>query len=58
MFKGLFLISAAALALASVQASAESGVNIGTLSCRIEGGMGFIFGSSKEMSCVLTQPDG
>ena len=58
MFKGLFLISAAALALASVQASAESGVNIGTLSCRIEGGMGFIFGSSKDMSCVLTKPDG
>lgn len=58
MLKALMVAGATALALASVPAFAESGVNVGTLSCRVEGGMGFVFGSSKDMSCVFTRPDG
>jgi hypothetical protein len=58
MLKGLFLVGATALALAGTQAAADSGVNVGSLSCRVEGGVGFVFGSSKDMSCVFTRPDG
>lgn len=58
MFKRMISIGVAALALVATEAAAESGVNVGTLSCRIEGGMGFVFGSSKDMSCVLTRSDG
>ena len=39
-------------------ANADSGVNIGSLNCNVAGGVGFIFGSSKDISCVFTKPDG
>jgi hypothetical protein len=39
-------------------ADAGSGVNIGSLNCNVAGGVGFIFGSSKDISCVFTKPDG
>jgi hypothetical protein len=39
-------------------ADAASGVNIGSLNCNVAGGVGFIFGSSKNISCVFTKPDG
>jgi len=58
MLKGIIYVGVAALALVATEATADSGVNVGTLSCRVEGGMGFIFGSSKDMSCVFTRPDG
>jgi hypothetical protein len=48
----------AVLATLAVPAYADSGVNVGSLSCRVSGGVGFIFGSSKDMSCVFTRPDG
>jgi hypothetical protein len=32
-------------------AMAKSGVNIGTLSCTVDGGVGLILGSSKKMTC-------
>jgi hypothetical protein len=41
---------AAALAVAT-PASARSGVKIGSLNCRVEGGVGLILGSSKGMAC-------
>lgn len=34
------------------------GVNVGTLTCDVEGGVGFVFGSSKDMSCVFSRADG
>ncbi len=58
MLRSLILAGVAALAFGSSAAVAEGGVNVGALSCRVEGGMGFIFGSSKDMSCVFTRPDG
>jgi Protein of unknown function (DUF992) len=35
-------------------AHAQSGVRIGTLSCDVAGGWGFVFGSSKALRCTLT----
>jgi hypothetical protein len=52
------IAAAAALMISAVPAFSASGVNVGTLSCNVGGGMGFIFGSSKEMSCVFTHTDG
>ena len=45
-------------AVLSTAASANSGVNIGALSCHVSGGVGFIFGSSKNMSCIYKKPNG
>src|SRR5271170_5767002 len=39
-------------------AQAQSGVRIGTLSCNVAGGWGFIFGSSKALHCTLTPGPG
>jgi len=33
---------------------ARQGIVIGTLSCKVAGGMGFVFGSSKDLDCILT----
>ncbi|MGH6820291.1 MAG: DUF992 domain-containing protein [Methylocella sp.] len=55
--KKLIATSLAALALTIVTAEAGSGVKVGLLSCSIEGGVGFIIGSSKDVDCVY-QPAG
>ena len=39
-------------------ADAESSVNVGALSCHVSGGVGFIFGSSKDLDCVFKRADG
>jgi len=39
-------------------AVAGSGVNVGSLNCRVAGGSGFIFGSTKNLSCLFTRHDG
>jgi len=52
------IAAAAALMISAVPAFSASGVNVGSLSCNVAGGMGFIFGSSKTMSCVFTRADG
>lgn len=61
------LIAAAALSLAltagcTQQQSAASpnrgGVNVGSLSCNVAGGVGFVFGSSRTLNCVFTRSDG
>jgi len=56
---------AAALAAAFVAglftaapAGAGSGVNVGSLNCKVAGGSGFIFGSTKNLSCLFTRHDG
>jgi hypothetical protein len=54
------LAAAAILAgtFAAVPASAQSGgVELGILDCVIEGGTGFIFGSSKDISCTFKPAD-
>jgi len=35
-----------------------TGVNVGSLTCNVAGGVGFIFGSSKELNCVFSGNDG
>ena len=47
--------AAATVILASAgAASAESGVKVGTLSCNVAPGIGFIIGSSKSMECQFS----
>lgn len=61
MKKTLAIIAAAGLALAAdgvLAQQGKAGVNIGSLSCNVAGGVGFVFGSSKEMSCILSRPSG
>ncbi len=63
MLKRILAAAAFAAAVAvpgfiASEADAASGVNIGSLNCNVAGGVGFIFGSSKNISCVFTKPDG
>jgi hypothetical protein len=39
-------------------AQAQSGVRVGTLSCNVASGWGFVFGSSKALRCALTPGPG
>ncbi len=67
--KSLAAMSAAAL-LAATPAMAQqtaavpsaekhgAGVNAGSLSCNVAGGLGFVFGSSKALDCIFWRPDG
>jgi hypothetical protein len=50
---------AAALLAASFasQAGAQEGAEVGLLDCVIEGGTGFIVGSSKDLACTFTPAD-
>lgn len=41
----------ATLATASAQA-APAGIKVGTLTCNVAGGMGFVFGSTKDLACT------
>jgi hypothetical protein len=44
---------AGAAVVAAAGASFAQGVKVGTLVCNVEGGIGFIIGSSKPMSCTF-----
>lgn len=35
-------------------ASADAGIQLGQLNCEVAGGVGFVFGSSKNMTCTFT----
>ncbi len=58
------LLSVGAIALAAFTGTAEaqtagkSGANIGTLTCKVAGGIGFIIGSSKDLDCLFVRTDG
>lgn len=39
-------------------AYAQGGVQVGTLTCNVAGGWGFVFGSSKEVRCNFAHPGG
>jgi hypothetical protein len=43
-------VTAAGLVIAA-GANAGAGVKVGTLTCNVAGGMGFVFGSSKNLAC-------
>lgn len=55
--KKLIVTSLVALGLTMTAVEAREGVKIGLLSCSIEGGVGFIIGSSKAIDCVY-KPSG
>jgi hypothetical protein len=46
-----FAFTAGVVCATAGTAFAESGVNIGVLKCTVDGGIGLIFGSSKDMKC-------
>ena len=50
--------AAAALFAGIPAANAQSGANVGSLNCTVAGGVGFIFGSSKDLSCIFTRTNG
>ena len=59
----LTAISALAFAQApaapgTAPAAGKSGVNVGSLQCKVAGGVGFVFGSSKDLDCLLVRTDG
>jgi hypothetical protein len=63
MFKRCIAAAALAAVIASGQFATEpavagSGVNVGSLNCKVAGGSGFIFGSTKNLSCLFTRADG
>jgi hypothetical protein len=51
---GIAAVSALALAAAAATTPAEAaGVKVGTLTCHVASGWGFVFGSSKDIRCVF-----
>ena len=63
----LAIVATAALALGTLVVHAQQrdsapasskGVNIGSLTCKVAGGSGFVFGSTKALSCIFTRTDG
>ena len=63
MMKKILIAGLATLTLATASAlvqpaAADGGVNVGSLNCNVSSGIGFIFGSSRSLSCVFTRPDG
>ena len=57
MYKFLSIGLLALVAMASA-ADAKSGVKVGILSCQVDGGVGFIIGSSKGVDCVYRPSSG
>lgn len=62
---GAFALATPALAKAKPKPAAapahhesEAGVKVGTLSCNVESGWGFVFGSSKDLHCTYTPDKG
>lgn len=60
MSKKLGITIAAALAAAGLMAAPASaaGVKVGTLTCSVESGWGYIIGSQKDLSCMLKSVNG
>lgn len=50
-FRLILSTTALTLALAGAANAAPSGVKVGTLTCNVAGGMGFVFGSTKDLRC-------
>jgi Protein of unknown function (DUF992) len=43
---------------ANPQTPNRGGVNVGSLTCNVAGGVGFFFGSSRTLNCLFTRPNG
>jgi hypothetical protein len=46
------ILAAGLLALATVPAHSAAGVNVGTLTCDVDSGVGYLIGSNKDVVCV------
>jgi len=57
MYKFLSVGLLALVTMASA-AEAKSGIKVGVLSCEVDGGVGFIIGSSKGVDCVYQPASG
>lgn len=40
------------------QPASRGGFNVGSMSCNVAGGVGFVFGSSRTLNCLFTRTDG
>ena len=49
-----FLLAAAVAAVSAMPAAAQQRIEIGILDCVVEGGTGFIVGSTKDLRCTFT----
>jgi Protein of unknown function (DUF992) len=60
MLRSVLAAAGAATLLVGAAPSAfsQSGANVGSLTCNVAGGIGFVFGSSKDLSCLFTRTDG
>lgn len=53
-----FILSATAMGLVIASAVASpAGVKVGTLTCDVAGGIGFVFGSTKDLACSYSPTD-
>jgi hypothetical protein len=50
---GLGMLSTVAFA---APARAQGGIQVGTITCNVAGGWGFIFGSSRDLACTFSGP--
>ena len=48
----------AGIAMHAAPAHAQAGVRVGTLSCNVAAGWGFVFGSSKALRCIFSPGPG
>jgi len=48
-------VALVAMAVAAPAQAAPHGVNVGTLTCNVASGWGFVFGSSKDLHCTFRQ---
>jgi hypothetical protein len=53
LIMGAAALAAGALALAGSADAAPHGVKVGTLTCNVASGWGFVFGSSKDLHCTF-----
>lgn len=60
MLRSVLAAASAATLLVGIatHAYSQSGANVGTLTCNVAGGIGFVFGSSKDLSCLFTRTNG
>jgi hypothetical protein len=63
MYRTMRLAAALVAALSGslglgAQAHAQSGVAVGTLTCNVASGFGFVFGSSRAINCTFAGPGG
>jgi len=57
MLGAVALVGGAAF-YAQTHAEGESSVNIGSLTCNVTGGGGFVFGTTRDLDCLFARTDG